>query len=138
MIMISKFLFNFTNFCVIICLFGWTTNIRYFIFNCNQRKSCSWSTNSRYFAFYFTNFSTIICFFNERTSIRNFFSNFNLCIVWKCLSSSPFSFFIPPSWYPPFKTCNPLLSPITTKYQIPWCTGIREIENNNIKPWIVH
>ena len=31
MIIISKFLFNFSNFCIIICSFNKTTNIKYFI-----------------------------------------------------------------------------------------------------------
>ena len=35
MIMITNVLFNFTNFCVLICFFNQATNIRYFIFTCN-------------------------------------------------------------------------------------------------------
>ena len=57
MIMISNFLFNITNFCIIICLFYQTANIGYFIFNSSQ------TCNTRYFTFFFSNLGIKICFF---------------------------------------------------------------------------
>ena len=50
--MISKFFFNFSNFCIIICFL-----------------------NAWCFSLYFSNFSIVICLFNKTTCIRNFFSN---------------------------------------------------------------
>ena len=41
MIMISNFLFNFINFCVIISYFDLITNTKYFIFNSSKSSSGS-------------------------------------------------------------------------------------------------
>ena len=49
--MISNFIFNFTNFCVIVSFFDKITNIRCFLFNSSISTDNCQVSNIRYFAF---------------------------------------------------------------------------------------